>query len=259
MTLAKEELEAAALAVIPAATSFWVGLFTVMPDENGENGTESTATGYAREEVSEWLTKTVSNEDERAVVRYNAEDHVFDPITEDTFAMGLGVWDASVAGVLKYWIPFSEEVEIPTGSEPNFEAGTLQIGFGDPTNTKLEGFAVLIELEGTTTDATPIVLGTLLSLVDGQATTIVTTITGQATGGKHYWRRFETSFHRDDGGPGSETWTLREMTPEGNATREGFVTASGSMDLDVNEVKIRVLGEAGTTVNWKVDARVRHD
>lgn len=253
-----DQLTTAALSVIEDATSYWVGLFETVPDEDLDNFVELSATGYARVEVTSWLTKIVSNDDERVVVRYNAGEVVFPEVTEDGTVYGLGIFDASSGGNLLYWAPFTDSINVPTGSEVNFQEGVVQVGFGDAVHTKLETFTVKIEAEGVTTDATATDIATLLTLSDEEAVTVEARITGQATGGKHYYRRVEESYHRYDGGPGSEVWTPRFATVEGDLTREGFTTATATVSLDGDEVKVRVKGEAGTTVNWKITAEVRY-
>ena len=120
-------------ALLPAATSRWVALYTTLPGADGTGGVEVGA-AYARAENAAWV-------DEAPPVglvgaRGNTVDVYFNAFTADVpGVVGFGFFDALVAGNLLAWGPLRNPVtqavitrDFVAGDIAHFAAGELEIG-----------------------------------------------------------------------------------------------------------------------------------
>jgi len=89
--------------VLPAATTLYLGFFTVLPTaRDGTGGTEATGSGYARIGHGVWVNLLEGGASKRA----NSGAVTFAALTDDLPGIiGVGLWDAVSAGTLKYFGP----------------------------------------------------------------------------------------------------------------------------------------------------------
>lgn len=84
-----------------APATWYVGLFTVMPNEDGTGGTEAAWTGYARVAVTNNLTNWPAY---ASGLKANGTDFTFAAAgSGPTTVVGYGLWDAASAGNLWFF------------------------------------------------------------------------------------------------------------------------------------------------------------
>ena len=118
-------------ALLPDATSRWVGLFTTLPDDAGAGGVEASGGGYARVEQSAWTTEA----DAPRTVRKNNGAVNFGELTGAIgTVVGWGIFDAESGGNL---LAFGEILTaggeattqaLGAGDEPRILSGELKVG-----------------------------------------------------------------------------------------------------------------------------------
>jgi hypothetical protein len=109
----------------PPAT-WYIGLFTTNPADDGTGGVEATFTGYTRQAVTNNLTEWPSAV---AGIKSNANAVDFGVAgSGPTLVTGIGMWDDPTAGNLWYWNPLTgEPVTIANGGDASFDAGSIVI------------------------------------------------------------------------------------------------------------------------------------
>lgn len=121
---------------LPSSTDRHVGFFTVLPDADGDGGTELTigvAPGYERHAWSSWLFVT------DGTTVYRANDGAMEwegPFSGDATesVVGWGVWDAATNGNLVAFGPMLDSggseivVDFLNGDTPSFVDQELRIG-----------------------------------------------------------------------------------------------------------------------------------
>lgn len=102
----------------------WIGLFTVIPDEDGAGGTEASLGNYAREETAgaDWAAAAAG-----AIT--NANDITFIKAAAANWGLivGIGVWDANAAGNMIFWMPLTVNKQIDINDTFRLEAGEVDI------------------------------------------------------------------------------------------------------------------------------------
>lgn len=116
---------AAAISDSPPGT-WYVGLFTTNPADDGTGGVEAAFTDYARQPVTNNLTEWPAAV---AGVKQNANSIDFGVAgSGPTNVTAIGLWDAVTAGNLWYWNPLTgAPVTIANGGDASFDAGTVVI------------------------------------------------------------------------------------------------------------------------------------
>lgn len=114
---------------LPNGTTVEVGLFTSLPDDDGNGGVECADATYAREATDAW-TETVST---GRVRRSNSNALTLPALTGTVRARGWGIWTAG--GDLLHWGPTRTSegtvivVDFAAGDEPEFAVGDLYVEF----------------------------------------------------------------------------------------------------------------------------------
>lgn len=102
----------------------WVGLFTGIPDEDGAGGTEASLGNYARKSTAggDW-------EAAAAGAIQNGNDITFIECAGVNWGtiVGIGIWDASSAGNMIFWIPLDANKVVDIGDTFRLEAGDVDI------------------------------------------------------------------------------------------------------------------------------------
>lgn len=105
----------------------YVGLFTVIPDEDGAGGTEASAGNYARKSTAgaDWAAAAAG-----AIT--NANDITFIECASANWGtiVGIGIWDASSAGNMIFWIPLGASQVVNIGNTFRLPAGDVDITAG---------------------------------------------------------------------------------------------------------------------------------
>ena len=121
--------ENATLELLVGKTAFatpttYVGLFTVIPDEDGAGGTEASAGNYARKSTAgaDWAAAAAG-----AIT--NANDITFIEAASANWGLivGIGIWDAASAGNMIFWIPLDANKQVDVGDTFRLEAGDIDI------------------------------------------------------------------------------------------------------------------------------------
>lgn len=133
MGLSNYAKQAALDAIVPAAGTYYVALFTTVPDDTGAGGIEASGSGYARVAHSPWLDET----DTAAVYKKNSGNVAFAALTAALLNInGWGLFDALTAGNL---IAFGDAEDVGgnivtlnfnSGDIVQFQDQTLKFGIG---------------------------------------------------------------------------------------------------------------------------------
>lgn len=126
--------------VLPNGTDVYIGLFTAMPDPDGDaDGEEFTGGGYARVAHQAWNIATSA--DGEVMYRTNVGAIEFAAAVADWSGLiGVGVWDAAVAGNILYSARLRDVADvlksfsISIGDQFRFIEGDLKIGIGTPAS-----------------------------------------------------------------------------------------------------------------------------
>ena len=107
-----------------ATPTTYIGLFTVIPDENGAGGTEASLGNYAR-----IVTAGADWEAAAAGAIQNANDLTFAEATGAAWGLivGIGIWDAITAGNMIFWISLIGNKQVDIGDTLRLEAGEIDI------------------------------------------------------------------------------------------------------------------------------------
>ncbi|KKN40058.1 hypothetical protein LCGC14_0737210 [marine sediment metagenome] len=107
-----------------ATPTTYIGLFTVIPDENGAGGTEASLGNYAR-----IVTAGADWEAAAAGAIQNANDLTFAEATGAAWGLivGIGIWDAITAGNMIFWISLIGNKQVDIGDTFRLEAGEIDI------------------------------------------------------------------------------------------------------------------------------------
>lgn len=105
----------------------YIGLFTVMPDEDGAGGTEASAGNYVRK-----VTAGADWEAAAAGAIQNANDITFIECAAANWGtiVGIGIWDASSGGNMIIWMPLGASKVVDIGDTFRLEAGDIDITAG---------------------------------------------------------------------------------------------------------------------------------
>lgn len=102
----------------------YIGLFTVIPDENGAGGTEASLGNYAR-----IVTAGADWEAAAAGAIQTANDLTFAECTGAAWGLivGIGIWDAISGGNMIFWLPLGDDKQVDVGVIFRLEAGDIDI------------------------------------------------------------------------------------------------------------------------------------
>jgi len=107
-----------------ATPTAYIGLFTVIPDEDGAGGTEVSAGNYVRKSTAggDW-------EAAAAGAIQNANDITFIECAGANWGeiVGIGIWDAESGGNMIFWLPVGASKTIDVGDTFRLEAGDVDI------------------------------------------------------------------------------------------------------------------------------------
>ena len=107
-----------------ATPTAYIGLFTVIPDEDGAGGTEASAGNYVRK-------STVGADWEAAAdgAIQNANDITFIECAGGNWGttVGIGIWDAETVGNMIFWMPLGANKVVDIGDTFRLEAGDIDI------------------------------------------------------------------------------------------------------------------------------------
>lgn len=107
-----------------AKPTTYIGLFTVIPDEDGAGGTEASAGNYARKVTAgaDWAAAAAG-----AIA--NANDITFIECATANWGtiVGIGIWDAVSGGNMIFWMPLDDNRIINIGSTFRLPAGDIDI------------------------------------------------------------------------------------------------------------------------------------
>jgi len=102
----------------------YIGLFTVIPDEDGAGGTEASAGNYVRKNTAggDW-------EAAAAGAIQNANDITFIECAAGNWGLivGIGIWDAESGGNCRSWMPLGANKQVDIGDTFRLEAGDIDI------------------------------------------------------------------------------------------------------------------------------------
>jgi hypothetical protein len=110
---------------VTAPANVFVGLLSANPATDADSGTEISAGGYARQQVTFSAPETDSGNVRR--VR-NSNLITFGPATENwPEAVGFGVYTASTAGEMLYWGPLDVPKTVLNGDKAEFAVNALVV------------------------------------------------------------------------------------------------------------------------------------
>lgn len=123
-------------ALLPSGTARYIGLLTVLPEQNGTGGTEVSGSGYARATCSTW-TMASGN----AARRQNSAAVTFAALTGAVSGVvGWGIWDAATGGNLLAFGPMRATASglattrsFVATDQPSFPAGELWVSIEEGT------------------------------------------------------------------------------------------------------------------------------
>ncbi len=103
----------------------YVGLLSVAPATDADAGTELTGNGYARQAVT-FGAPTTDSGNVRKISNTNTP--TFGPASADwAEAVAFGIFDADVAGNMKYWALLTANKTVLNGDSAEFAVGTLVV------------------------------------------------------------------------------------------------------------------------------------
>ncbi|KKN57509.1 hypothetical protein LCGC14_0561260 [marine sediment metagenome] len=107
-----------------ATPTTYIGLFTVIPDEDGAGGTEASLGNYAR-----IITAGADWEAAAAGAIQNGNDLTFAEATGAAWGLivGIGIWDAISGGNMIFWMPLDSNKQVDVGDTFRLEAGEIDI------------------------------------------------------------------------------------------------------------------------------------
>jgi len=242
----------------PNGTNVYVALFTSLPNSAGEGGIECAEAWYARKAHQQWVSTVIGT----SVVRRSNVGAIEmaavgggDP---DVTIVGWGVYDAATDGNLRWAGPLRDAggVETPitlsTPDQLRWTEGEL-IAQLKPTTDQTESMLMeQITPATTTVNATPATQD-IVTLADEEAIHLEVEIVAKGTNGgsdSHYYRKIRASYDRDDGGSGTDLWSLREQTADGPDTRINLATATGELIISGNVIQSQYTGMAAATLTW---------
>ncbi len=107
-----------------ATPTAYIGLFTVIPDEDGAGGTEASLGNYARIATAgaDWGAAAAG-----AIT--NANDITFVECAAAAWGLqvGIGIWDALTVGNMIFWVPLTANKQVDIGDTFRLEAGEIDI------------------------------------------------------------------------------------------------------------------------------------
>jgi len=107
-----------------ATPTTYIGLFTVIPDEDGATGTEASAGNYVRKSTAggDW-------EAAAAGAIQNGNDITFIECAASAWGeiVGIGIFDAESAGNMIIWMPLTANKQVDVGDTFRLEAGDVDI------------------------------------------------------------------------------------------------------------------------------------
>jgi len=110
-----------------ATPTAYIGLFTVIPDEDGADGTEASLGNYERKSTAgaDWGAAA-------AGAIQNANDITFIECAAANWGtiVGIGIWDADTAGNMIFWMPLGANKVVDIGDTFRLEAGDIDITAG---------------------------------------------------------------------------------------------------------------------------------
>ncbi len=110
-----------------APANVYVGLFTVMPADDGTGGTEVTTVGtaYVRQAITFGAPAAVSP---TGMIVKNTAAVNFPTATADYgTCIGFGIWDAAAAGNMIYYALLAQSLTILNGQTRGFDVGDLTV------------------------------------------------------------------------------------------------------------------------------------
>lgn len=125
MDVLLDEYWGAQAAATPPVT-WYIGLFTTLPANDGTGGVEAAFTGYARQpstnNLTEWPAAAAGVKANGSVIDYGVA------ASGPTAIVGFGFFDAVSAGNLWAFAPVtSSPVSIPNGGDASFAVGAIVI------------------------------------------------------------------------------------------------------------------------------------
>lgn len=115
-------------------TSWWVGLLTTLPADDGTGHVEVSGGNYARVQVAAagWTAATAGEPtvaDNVGVVTFPTATASWGTI------VGVGLFDASTAGNMRAWAPLAVSKAVGSGDTASIAAGALDVKLGDPADS----------------------------------------------------------------------------------------------------------------------------
>lgn len=104
-------------------SSIYAALFTAAPADDGSGGTEVSAGGYARQQITGDMSSSSSgsNSSNQSIIR-------FGPATEDWGTIvGVGIYTDSSGGTLRAYSGLDANVTINDGNAFEFDVGNLVV------------------------------------------------------------------------------------------------------------------------------------
>lgn len=119
-----------------APATWYIGLYTVAPADDGTGGTEVTGGSYARKSVTNNSTEFPNATGANPSTKSNANAITFAAATASWgTVVAWGVLDQSSGGNLLYFGAMQTPIVVDSGKTFEFKANDINIELGDPGDT----------------------------------------------------------------------------------------------------------------------------